>query len=985
MQSLSAATGSKHRAIERFTAEVDFAWRMADSQNKQDEWQPLIAEAVSLVVEGLGGGGDAEALVAKAEAHLAPLAKAAREYVIYCAGHAHIDMNWMWTWPETVSVTYDTFSTMDKLMDEFPEFHFTQSQASVYHLTRQYAPDLFERIKKRVAEGRWDVTASQWVEGDKNMASGEILARHLLYTRRWLKDTLGLPYEACKIDWEPDTFGHCWTLPGILKRGGVSRYYHHRANGPRLAGMASGQMSQLFWWEGKDGSRVLAYDDSPNGYNGEITPWMTHLLFAMERNTGLKRLLWVYGVGDHGGGPTRRHLRAAQDMNTWPIWPQVKLTTTDDFFSAVEADIDAKGIELPVHKDELNFVFEGCYTSESRIKFANRKGECDLVDTEVVALLAGRAAGITYPAETLAECWRRAMFLQFHDILPGSGVKETVEHAMGQFQENLANTGMIRAKSLRAFAEKVNTRRAAGARGAGVSPAMAGEMPAPRGTDMSLGAGVGNGAWWSGMSTLGAGEAGVDPFLVFNPAPFTRDDLVTLKVWNRPLQDGAVIVRDSAGKVHAGQVIERGDYWGHSFAVVAVPGEAIPAMGYRTYVVEPGNGGEAGGAYTKELGRPLYGLGYVQAQFTSPLSVGNEFLEFTICPRSGGIVSLVDKGTGQELLKPGSVLGTIEREQEAPHGMTAWQLGPIVDSVQPLANGVLEVVHQGPNVAAIRLSGKHNDSTYRLTIALASGSRQIDFQLDVNWLERGDPATGVPALRASFPIAVENGKATFEIASGSIERPADGEEAPALNWVDLTGANLVCDDRACLTRVVGATLLNDSKYGHQVSKDAIRLTLLRSSYDPDPLPELGAHSIRFALVPNVDLFDPAAATRAGYAFNHPLIPVNTTLHEGEFEPEASGMEILTPNIAFSALKKAEDQDGVIVRIYETAGLQTEARIRLSDLIAKPNSPAAEVDLLEQPLEGNSARMEGDVLAVQIAPYGIASVLVMHHYIGANAI
>jgi hypothetical protein len=194
MQSLSAATGSKHRAIERFTAEVDFAWRMADSQNKQDEWQPLIAEAVSLVVEGLGGGGDAEALVAKAEAHLAPLAKAAREYVIYCAGHAHIDMNWMWTWPETVSVTYDTFSTMDKLMDEFPEFHFTQSQASVYHLTRQYAPDLFERIKKRVAEGRWDVTASQWVEGDKNMASGEILARHLLYTRRWLKDT-----SACRM------------------------------------------------------------------------------------------------------------------------------------------------------------------------------------------------------------------------------------------------------------------------------------------------------------------------------------------------------------------------------------------------------------------------------------------------------------------------------------------------------------------------------------------------------------------------------------------------------------------------------------------------------------------------------------------------------------------------------------------------------------------------------------------------------------------
>ncbi|MEI6503917.1 MAG: hypothetical protein WCP21_23130, partial [Armatimonadota bacterium] len=314
LSDLNATEAEQGRWLERFKAEFEFAGRLlAAHPEREAEWAPLLEEAAQRVLTALSSGGSAQQAVAEAEATLGPLGAAAKEYVIYCCGHAHIDMNWMWTWPETVAVTYDTFSTMDKLMDEFPEFHFSQSQASVYHLTKQYAPEQFARVRQRVEEGRWEVTASQWVEGDKNLAGGEILCRHLLYTRRWLNEHLGLPYDAVKIAWECDTFGHAWTVPGILQQGGVSRYYHHRSSGPQLASMSSGETSQLYWWQGKDGSRLLTYDDSPNGYNCEINPSMTQLLFAMERNTGLKKLLWIYGVGDHGGGPTRRHLRAAQD------------------------------------------------------------------------------------------------------------------------------------------------------------------------------------------------------------------------------------------------------------------------------------------------------------------------------------------------------------------------------------------------------------------------------------------------------------------------------------------------------------------------------------------------------------------------------------------------------------------------------------------------------------------------------------------------
>ena len=503
---------------------------------------------------------------------------------------------------------------------------------------------------------------------------------------------------------------------------------------------------------------------------------------------------------------------------------------------------------------------------------------------------------------------------------------------------------------------------------------------------MGLGAGVGDGSWWTGMSTLGAGECCVDPVVVFNPAPFGRDELIRFKIWNRELPD-LVTVRDPEGKVAAGQVIERGNYWGHSFAVVAFKANALPALGYRAYVIEPvppGDDDRRGtgprptdrrdacptGAWVRETGRPLYGLGYVQAQPLNPVVLENEHLELTVSSDAGGIVSLVDKPSGADLAL--GIIGAVEREQEAPHGMTAWQLGPIVDRALPLANGTLTVTQNGPNLAAVRLDGKHNDSTYALTISLAAGSRQIGFDLDVNWLERGEPATGVPALRVSFPMALsEDGKATFEIANGSIEREADGEEAPALNWVDLAGPGLFHEDGA----EIGATLVNNSKYGHQVSGDTIRLTLLRSSHDPDPLPEIGAHHISFTLIPRVGGFDVAEATRQGYAFNHPCVPIGTTLHEGDLAAEQSLVEVITPNVMFASLKQAEDSEALVIRLYEMTGQETVAQVSISDLLCNPNATAVETDIMEQPLAESSANMWDGVLSVTVPAFGIAAVKV----------
>ena len=183
------------------------------------------------------------------EQALADLGPAAKAYEVTCAAHAHIDMNWMWGFQETAALTVDTFRTMLELMERYPDFTFSQSQASVYHILETYHPAMLEEIRRRVREGRWEVTASSWVENDKNLSGGEAMARHLLYTRQYLSELLDIPQDKIQLDFEPDTFGHCENLPEILHQGGIRYYYHCRgAEGPCL-----------YRWRAPSGAEVLAY------------------------------------------------------------------------------------------------------------------------------------------------------------------------------------------------------------------------------------------------------------------------------------------------------------------------------------------------------------------------------------------------------------------------------------------------------------------------------------------------------------------------------------------------------------------------------------------------------------------------------------------------------------------------------------------------------------------------------------------------------
>ncbi|MHB1460028.1 MAG: alpha-mannosidase [Armatimonadota bacterium] len=945
LQQIKASQYHTSREITRLLAELEFASSFAELHPEHtDEWQQLIVRAAEYVRETLqASSGELGSLVTKIEAMLAPIGHQAKQYTIHCCGHAHIDMNWTWPLVETVATAHDTFTTLDRLMQLYPDLRFGQSQISIYQMMKEYCPEVWDMIRRRIDEGLWQVTAGSWVEGDKNMASGESLCRHILYSKRWLHENLGLPFDKVQIDWLPDTFGHPWSLPSILSRGGIKFYYRCRPeSGPWLN-----------WWQGPDGSRVLSFRDK-GWYNAEITAEiLTKHFIDYEHENGLKDFLWVYGVGDHGGGVTKGHLVAARELDSWPIFPYVKLSGIETYFNAIEPFAS----ELPVQDADYNSVFEGCYTSQSRIKRVNRLAEAIIPEAETISVLANALVGFDYRSEQLQTAWEHALFNQFHDILAGSSGHDAMEEACVRFQQIEAITGSIKTRALRKIASHINT-------------AQATKHSTPANTPDAYASNFGRGAGDlrvpGRVSTWSTGMLDVEPLVVFNTLPYARSEMVLMKVWGRDWPQDRLVVTDDQGNQTPAQVVGTSFDVGHQAINVLFPTCDIPAMGYRTYNLR--------------VGAEAVSCKGVTIPATNQME--NEFYHVEIDPSTGAICHLIDKSTDRDLVPANGLLGVLELYREEPHGMTAWDIGTIAekrvlnegtpvdetdlrDSRVGDSLGMVYSVRQrelGPQRVNYRTLHKINNSRVITKVALSAGSPMVEIFVTADWREIGNAEIGVPMLKLALPLNLSEPEFTTEIPFGSQKRPTDGKEVPAQRWVDISSSEC------------GATLINDCKYGFSADRNTLRATLLRSTYDPDAFPEMGRHEIRFALIPHAGPCDTATATRLAEAWNQPLCVVGTDIHEGDLPSSISAIEVLSDNISISALKRPEEHDGIILRLYETAGKETSAQVRLS-FIAKPGYSCTEVDLLEQPLAISSARMEGDVLIVDLPAHGIATVLV----------
>ena len=941
---------------ERFTWQLKFAEFLCEQHpDSAEEWRKLMEDAATLVEQAVDG--DAASLsqaVRRAEDLLAPVGQAAKEYAIYCVGHAHIDMNWMWSWPETVATTNDTFTTVLRLMEEFPEFVFSQSQASVYRIMEQQNPRLLEQIVRRVREGRWEVTASHWVEGDKNIASGESLCRHLLYARRYMQQLFGLAPEAVPIDWAPDTFGHAHTMPTYLTRGGIKYTYLHRPG----AHIGQQPRPQAFWWRGPDGSQVLVRNDMWLGYNGQINPQMVaSSLIPFVCETGLKFTMFVYGVGDHGGGPTRRDLMQRADMDGWPVFPRIRHSTAREFYERLEQE----GAELPVLDCELNFEFSGCYTTQTLIKKANRYAEKKLVDAEVASALSWVCGANGYPGAALEEGWRDTLFSHFHDILPGSGVHDTRTYTHGLYQKTVAMTGVQEMEALRALAARVDTSAA----GVEVDD----DLPSSR-WPTAMGSGIGFETADGNVSQYAYGK-GSDhrPLLVFNPLPDERAEVIEAVVWDgiwgwerKDLNSLPLAVVGPDGAKTRAQVLETGHYWGHQFVRIAFPAN-VPGLGYGLYVVrEEGSDAPAPGVWQIAL---THHCGY-SAYERSPEGMENDLVCVELDVETGGIRSLVDKRSGAELIDADDPARVLEYGVERVRSMSAW----LVEHTGPWQQ--LELVslkrgQNGPYKATIDAVLRVEQSEFTVTYELRTGDPCLYMHIRGTWFQRGGPG-GVPVLRFSAPLVLDNPQARYEIPFGSIERAMEhGEEVPALRWAALSGEQG--------GKQAGMLLLNDSKHGYSVQDSRLHLTLIRSSTEPDPLPEIGQHEILLGLCPFVGELSDDEAIARGRAFNHELKVISTDAHEGEWPARGAFVQMEGEGVVLDAVKKGEDEEGLVLRFYETAGREATARVSLDGGLTGGIKEVVEVDLMERPMVDGAVAVEENAFSVRVPARGIKSVLV----------
>ncbi len=859
------------------------------------------------------------------ELALADLSAKAKEYTVHCVGHAHIDMNYQWGYHETVSITTETFRTMLTLMEEYPDFTFSQSQASVYEIVEKYDPAMLAEIRRRVHEGRWELAATQWVESDKNMPNGESLCRHIYYTKDYLSRLFDIDPDTLRIDYEPDTFGHNANVPEILRNGGVDYYYHCRGIDPRGP----------YRWQSPSGKEVIAYSE-PSWYQKAIDyrEFAYYPQIAAEWGDGnMNECLKVYGLGDHGGGPSRLDLEKLIDMMSWPLFPTLKFSRYDTYF----AYLDRIRETLPVHVGEVNFVFGGCYTSQSRIKLANRLAELRLYDAE---LLTAQAAALTgkLPQISLDRAWKNTLFNQFHDILPGSCVVETREAALGYFQDTLGYTNTTSVEALRNIAAEIDTSA----------------LPFDDHIEFKEGGGMGfrldrERGYTLAMSERGHGNVRI--LHLFNTTEYDRDDTVTVQLWDYPDDIHNLVAATPDGTPVPLQVTTANQaYFCNSFSTVLLRVK-IPALGYQTVIIKQ-----------KDTVDPN--------RFNLPATPGrrhdtfgdqnilleNEYLRAEFDAETGTLVSLTDKESGSELVPDGDkTMGQFRLLYENPKiGHSAWTHGPTqkTDYINEASRIRISNESHGPLTQWFSYDtsfGSHG-SGLSVLVRLNAGSRMLDFDVHVNWLELGNNDTQ-QMLTFSSPAAYPIGGYRYEIANGTIVREELPFDVPSIGRMEMLPA------KAGVPAYL--QLMADTKYGFRGYRGRGEIALIHSSFFPDPYPEIIRHHFHtaIAVVRNGE-----EAQALAEHFNHEVLSVAGKPHTGPLPLSGSFMHIGNHrSLGISGVHVNADGT-LIVRLYNRSDERKTTNITMS----APVASAYYTDLTEK--ADIPIICENNELTVDIAPY-----------------
>ncbi|MCY9695434.1 alpha-mannosidase [Paenibacillus alginolyticus] len=811
--------------------------------------------------------------------------------VVQCIGHTHIDVAWLWQLKHTREKAARSFSTVLRLMEQYPEYIFLQTQPQLYEYIKSDYPQIYERIKERVREGRWEAGGAMWLEADCNLASGESLVRQLLYGTRFFREEFGVE---CKYLWLPDVFGYSWALPQILRKSGIESFMTTKISWNQYNRMPH----DTFMWRGIDGTEVLTHfittpdPGSSEGafyytYNGKVTPSSVQGIWDAYRDKALNSsLLLAYGFGDGGGGVNREMLEMRRRLDKIPGIPAVKTGRADEYFNELQQRVSNSNSYVHTWDGELYLeLHRGTYTSQAYNKLMNRKLELLFRETEWLQAMSSilnvnEAAAKGESSLPLQEGWKIILRNQFHDIIPGSSIREVYEDSRAEYNEALA---------------------------------------------------IGEKVWNQSVSFLAEGEHERE-VLVFNSSPWEQTDIVCLpkekaaeveEVWldalNRPLET---------------QLVD-GKRW--------VKVERIPSMGYTA--IRP----------VEHVDTPVQKFEEITfIKLDHGLITPFYEIEWNA---SGQIERLYDRIENREILAEGQKGNRFDVFEDKPKGRhEAWDIDIFYTEKKQEVNCLnrIEVTDSGLLAAVVRFEWSYMESTIVQDMVVYAHSRRIDFQTHVNWNEQRK------LLKVAFPLRIRATEATYDIQFGNVKRPTHWNtswdyarfETVGHQWADLS------------ERGYGVSLLNDCKYGYDIKDNVMRLTLIKSAMVPDPTADIGEHKFTYSLFPHPGDWYEGKTVQSAWSLNNPL----TYAYGKPAKASFSLFRLSCDHVMIDAVKKAEDQDAIILRIHEFAGISGQVEI-LSD--ARVES-WQECDLLERP-QGD--QQYNALIHVQMTPYEIKTFIV----------
>ncbi|MBD2304192.1 alpha-mannosidase [Chroococcidiopsis sp. FACHB-1243] len=861
-------------------------------------------------------------LQSKIQVVLEPHQKYNPKSKIFLLGHAHLDLAWLWAISETWEAAQRTFTSVLNLQQAFPELTFCHSTPALYAWIEQHRPDLFTAIQQQVRTGRWEIVGGLWVEPELNTVSGESIVRQLLYGQRYVQAKFG---QISSVAWLPDSFGFCATLPQFLVLGGMEYFVTQKLRWNDTTQFPH----EVFWWRSPDGTDILSLMSAPIG-EGIDPVKMAVYACDWEAKTQLPQFLWLPGVGDHGGGPTRDMLEVARRWQQSPFFPDLEFTTAEEYLREIQESVGA-GLEtrpygsresgvgeesrgatttyqlpttnypLPIWQNELYLEFHrGCYTSHADQKRYNRRCEDLLYQAELFATLAMLTAEMAYPKTEIEDAWKKVLFNQFHDILPGSAIPEVYVDANQDWQAAEQTATDILNQSLQAIAAQIDF------------------PPSP--------------------------HPKAQPIVVFNSLNWVRSQVVELTVPN--LQDTNWQICNSTGE-SVQSYISVAEFTGDrqtSTTIISFLAKDIPSIGYRLYWLCPRT--------------HFIALSSQEVNYTEYI-IQNEYLRVTVDSHTGDLSSIFDKINRWEVLNGAG--NQLQAFQDSGQYWDAWNIDPNY-AQHPLPSAELISINQHCDrnflQSCVSVARKIGQSIFRQDYILETGSPVLTIKTSVDWQERH------VMVKAAFPLNVSADYANYEIPCGAISRPTQPQtpaekakwEVPALRWADISTS-----DR-------GVSLLNDCKYGYDYQSDRLRLTLLRSPIWPDPEADIGLHEFTYALYPHAGTWQQAQTVRHGYELNIPLqvllLPAATAT-SGKIPATTNFLTISADNLILMAFKPSEDEpQELILRCYECHG--DPARLDLQNCLNL--SVADNLDLLERPIATNPA----DRKAKSISPWKIVT-------------